>query len=218
MRTNVLLALFGLLLGLGLLEVTLRFILPKRAGQEFTSIQDYRRAILDTDAARKSTRNDGVVLAALVNPHPDDRIIYELQPHLDVDFAYARVRTNSCGLRGPQRPVQKPPGVFRIALLGDSYAFGWGVAQDKTFAQVLEDNLNRLTGEKPKVEIVNFAVPGYSTFQEVTAFKEKGLDYDPDIVLVFFTHNDFDFPFFVRDPGSATGLIRSFSLGRIGQD
>ena len=31
------------------------------------------------------------------------------------------VTVNSQGWRGPDRPTQKPDGVFRVALLGDSY-------------------------------------------------------------------------------------------------
>jgi hypothetical protein len=108
-----------------------------------------------------------VSLRAIVRSHPSDSIIYTLKPDLDLNFVRARVQTNSCGMRSPERPIVKPPGVYRIALLGDSFAFGWGVEQHETFAQKLEDVLNKRSRGHVKFEVLNFGVPGYSTFQEV---------------------------------------------------
>jgi hypothetical protein len=120
-------------------------------------------------------------------------------------------------MRSPERPLAKPHGVYRIALLGDSFAFGWGVAQDKTFAQVLEDTLNRISAGKPRFEVLNFGVPGYSTFQEVALFEERGLQFDPDAVLVYFVQNDFGMPFFIRDINGSGGILSSVKFLELGR-
>lgn len=182
-----------------------------KAGTTFENLEDLRRAML-TD----SPNNSGTVpLRALLNPHPDDRIIYDLRPNLDVTFQGVNVRTNSCGMRSPERPLQKPPGTYRIALLGDSFVFGWGVEQPRIFAQRLEDILNERSAPGRKVEVLNFGIPGYSTFQEVALFKDRGIDFQPDAVLVYFIDNDFGMPFFVRDVFNPNQILPGASFSRL---
>ena len=41
-------------------------------------------------------------------------------------------RINSKGFRGEETPYEKPPGVYRIVLIGDSNAFGYGVCRSKS--------------------------------------------------------------------------------------
>lgn len=215
LKAKIILLSFGSILGLLLVWLCMPLIgvlTRPKLGTEFTSIADFRHTMLDEEAARNAERPDGLPFAAIINPHPDDRLIYELRPNLDVKFTNVRVTTNGCGLRGPERPRAKPANTYRIALLGDSFAFGWGVPQDLTFAQVLENKLNQLTAGSPRVEVINLGVPGYSTFQEISALKDKGLAFDPDAVLLFFIHNDFDFPFFIRDNSNPAGVVQSFSL------
>ena len=48
----------------------------------------------------------------------------------------------------------------------------------------------RLLEEGEDWEFINQAVVGYNTQQEVEAFEEKGLQYDPDVVLVAYCLND----------------------------
>ena len=116
-------------------------------------------------------------------------------------------------MRDNPRSIEKPLDTYRIALLGDSFTFGWGVEFDQTFGQVLERELNarlpELNSRYKKVEVLNFGVPGYSTFQEVAKFIESGIDFAPDAVLVLFIENDFGLPFFVRNLDQPDGLLTS---------
>jgi hypothetical protein len=103
----------------------------------------------------------------------------------------AYVRINSDGLRDREHAKQKPPDVFRIAVVGDSYAEAFQVAEDKAFWSVLERRLAdcpALAGRK--VEVINFGVSGYGTAQELLTLREKVWDYSPDIVLLAVTTNN----------------------------
>ena len=210
---------FGLVLGLVGAELVLRVMHRPKAGLEFESLDDLRRTILSGESGTSAQPTEERVrranLRSIINPHPDDQIIYDLKPNLDLVFQNVRVTTNSCGMRSPERSILKPSNTIRIALLGDSFAFGWGVAQDKIFAQRLEDNLNRISGGEPAFEVLNFAVPGYSTFQEVAKFEDTGLDFNPDIVMVFFVQNDFGLPFYVRDIAKPSGMLAATEFARL---
>lgn len=215
------LILFGLGLGLVLSEIALRVLRRPQAGTEFSSLKDLRRAMLQpealplpVDAPQDEALRD-VTLRSIIVPHPDDKIIFDLRPNLDTVFQRVPLRTNSCGMRGPERAHAKGADTYRIALLGDSFAFGWGVKEEEIFASRLEDNLNRLSKPPLNFEVLNFGVPGYSTFQEVAKFKESGLEFNPDAVLVFFIQNDFGLPFYVRDIYRPGGFLAATEFARL---
>lgn len=103
---------------------------------------------------------------------------------------------NAYGLRDHDYTLAKPPGTLRVVVLGDSIAFGYcnateSIALDDTFPKILERRLNDPppTGLRA-VEVVNLAVSGYETLQEIEFLREKGLALDPDLVLVAYCLND----------------------------
>ncbi len=97
---------------------------------------------------------------------------------------------NHLGFRGPDRPVEKAPGVERIALLGDSFIFGQGVGDDKTLPVRLEQALNAGTASGKRYEVLNFGLSGYDTGHEVRALEHYGLAFKPDIAVICFFIND----------------------------
>jgi len=221
LKFKLLMALGGSLFALVTSVIALQFVSLAPKGTEFDSIADLRRAMTspesDTSSAKTNSSENTPSLRAIIHPHPSDSILYTLRPNLDLTFMRARVVTNSCGMRSPERPVAKPAGVYRIALLGDSFAFGWGVDQKDTFAQKLEDSLNKTSDGTRKFEVLNFGVPGYSTFQEVALFEEMAVDFEPDAVLVYFVQNDFGMPFFIRDVSGGGGLFSSVKFLQMGK-
>ena len=54
-----------------------------------------------------------------------------------------KVNINKAGFRDYEYSVDKPEGVFRIAVLGDSLIFGFGVNLEDTFPKVLERMLKK---------------------------------------------------------------------------
>jgi hypothetical protein len=99
---------------------------------------------------------------------------------------------NSLGYRDYEHSVAKVPGVFRIAVIGDSVAKGFGTPEhERTFPAVLEREL-RESGVS--AEVMSFAVEGYNTQQEVETLADRALRYSPDLVLLAYVLNDRSWP------------------------
>jgi hypothetical protein len=103
------------------------------------------------------------------------------------------IAINREGYRDIEHPLAKPPGTYRIVLLGDSMSEGVEVAFADLYWKRLEALLTRCPAfSGRRVEVVSFAVNGYGTAQELLTFEERGAKYRPDLVLLsFFTGNDF---------------------------
>ncbi len=224
MRQNIVLIVFGSLMGLMVLGLvypifqSFKHKLP--AGARFESVEDFHTTLLQRDE-RDLHADESVSLRSLITPHNAERIMYDLIPGQQVKFQGVPVRVNSCGMRGPEISVEKSSGVYRIALLGDSFTFGWGVEEEKIFATVLQDRLNDFFQGAPEIEVLNFGVPGYSTFQEAAIFQERALEFEPDAVMVFFVENDFGLPFFINSMKVGGKLMSSTSFAKsswAGQD
>lgn len=99
------------------------------------------------------------------------------------------LKSNSDGFRTRDIPVNKDENVYRIAVLGDSTAFGWGVNQQERFSDILEKKLNN-SGGQYCYEILNFGIPGYTTFHGKEVFDRYVLKYSPDMVILSFGAND----------------------------
>jgi len=98
---------------------------------------------------------------------------------------------NSKGLRGPDRPYAKPPGVLRTLILGDSFAEAYTVSEEQSVRARLEEELKGRGCEKN--EVLNGGTIGYSTDQELLFYREEGRRYSPDVVVVLFCWNDIYF-------------------------
>jgi lysophospholipase L1-like esterase len=95
------------------------------------------------------------------------------------------VSINSDGMRDEEYSVARNEK-YRIAVLGDSLTFGWGVEKDDTF----EVRLEQMLSETRPTEMLNFGHGNYNTQQQLNLFKERGLKYNPDKVVVFYFIND----------------------------
>jgi hypothetical protein len=94
------------------------------------------------------------------------------------------VAINSKGYRGTEYGYRPAPGQTRIVILGDSIAFGSLLTDEETFAA-------RLDAQHDDIEVVNLAVQGYGTDQELIRLEKEGFDHHPGIVILgFCTVND----------------------------
>lgn len=119
----------------------------------------------------------------------------KLQPHFSAHFmkeGSSYLQTTSDGRRDREYTKQKEDDVFRIAVLGDSYAEALQVDASETFWAVLQTELQsceKLHGKR--LEVLNFGVSGYGTAQELQMLEHYVWAYQPDVVLLaFLTGND----------------------------
>lgn len=112
---------------------------------------------------------------------------YELKRSYSGNYAGTPFNTNRWGMRDQDYDAARPPGVFRIVLLGSSAGMAPGVPEDQSFASLLEKKLNddaRLARSKQRYEILNFSVAGYSLLQNIVVAQRKIFSFHPNAVLV----------------------------------
>ncbi len=121
-------------------------------------------------------------------PHPT--LQWEVRPGL-VNFDNLKgggtLNTNEDGMREVRVPRPKPAGTTRVLVLGDSSNFGHGVEGFEMWSTVLQQELEGKTGGR--VEVLNGACPGWSTVSALVFMQERGLSWQPDIVIAGFNND-----------------------------
>ncbi len=130
----------------------------------------------------------------------DDRRIYRLRPN-------RKRLTNSHGFRDRQRNRAKAQGTFRIAVIGDSVTMQSSLDFDALYPTRLQSTLDGMLPNH-HIEILNFGVTGYGTFQELALLRAEVLSFEPDALLWQFHLNDAIDP---RVDGGDGGLGRYYS-------
>ncbi len=97
------------------------------------------------------------------------------------------VNINSHGLRGPETTIAKPEDTFRILNLGDSVAMGWGVREEESYGQRLEEIIADEMLIEQNIEVINASVPGWNPENELAYLKAEGFQFEPDLILLDLT-------------------------------
>jgi lysophospholipase L1-like esterase len=127
-------------------------------------------------------------IASIYQPVTTPGVVYTMKPGYDGVVFGVDLRVNRFGFRGPEWEPQKPAGVVRIALLGDSHAFGYGLPFENTVGEVSARLLN--AGGDRRYEVLNFAISGYNSKQEYAVWSAFAQRFQPDLVVVLATDND----------------------------
>lgn len=109
---------------------------------------------------------------------------WSLTPHRPVIFGGVPAKVNRHGYRGPDFKVRKPRCTYRIYATGDSSVFGHGVAEGEMFVALLPALLRQGVPPSLKVEAINGAVPGFSTYQSLARLEQSGWSTEPDLLLI----------------------------------
>ena len=140
-----------------------------------------RRTLLAWEAPVPVTKTGAPYLPG--NPY----LLWEMVPGTRTEMG-ATVTVNSLGFRGEEVTVNKPTGIRRVVVLGDSTVYGHGVEDDETFSAQLSERLG------PSVQVLNLGTPGYSTAQSINLMTMRGWRLQPDAVIVanLWSDNNFD--------------------------
>jgi lysophospholipase L1-like esterase len=140
---------------------------------------------------------------------PDPKLYWRLKPNQDcyTKVGHQPVHINSQGTRGPEFATAKPANTLRILSLGDSRTFGWGLPDVDNYSRRLErmlqehfngkhptSNIEHPTSNEPtpnpsqegskRVEVINAGVNAWSFSQMQVFFRDVGLGWSPDFVIL----------------------------------
>jgi lysophospholipase L1-like esterase len=115
--------------------------------------------------------------------HPSN--FFEHRQNIEFEYDF---RTNSQGLRNEEIPLDKSAGEIRVLVLGDSFVEGEGVAASDTFVADLQNMVrNKIQG---KIIFLNGGLRGTGPLEYWRLFRDVGLKYNPDLVLICIYAND----------------------------
>jgi hypothetical protein len=106
----------------------------------------------------------------------------------------SRWRTNSHGhVSRFEYPRQKPPGEYRIAVIGDSFTAN--ITNNVRWTEVVEDELNASSQWRAAVggrftRVINFGVDGMGRIQFAAMVRHHAAQFEPDLVIVNFVADD----------------------------
>lgn len=143
---------------------------------------------------------EGLVRWMVGTPWPERLPLLEVEADLELGFRMVAghfhytyqepVQLNTLGFRGPEVPLVKAAGEYRLLVLGDSHVYGQGVADGQLMTSVLETTLQR--SGWGRVRVVNLGVRAYGLSQEVALLGRLGGRLRGDGVLLFVYLNDFE--------------------------
>jgi lysophospholipase L1-like esterase len=154
------------------------------AGEIFTRVLQHQHVIYNFS---KGEHNVGVKRFETFSP----KLIKSDNPVLYLENDPSDPLVNALGMRGALVSVAKPANTYRIAVIGDSVSFGFGVKLEDSFPYILEADLRSKEQYQGKnVEVINFSVNGYGleTYREVLL--KKAEKFEPDLVIIGYCLND----------------------------
>ena len=192
----------------------------------FLSAESAARALPDTGRYQERGEPDDALWAdpAWRSPpehvyRPDRELGYTHAANAIADVKVAehpdracRLRTNGDGLRRDSEiAVPKPPGTYRVLVLGDSQTSGYTANADAYPGQLEARWAERAAGRT--VEVLNAGIDGYGPQQVYLWYLRYGLPLEADLVIfAVYAGNDVD----DLAHGAVSGATIDDDAGRIG--
>jgi len=164
---RVLLSLFSILFTLGLLELSLWLF-----------------------GINPPSRETGLIPHPIWHHwHPTN---YQFEYYVAAEGFRKTLSYNEHGMRDSRAiSVAKPPGTFRIAMVGDSYVEAQQVEETEGIVRQLENRLQpKIRQTQRRLEVINFGCGGLSTSLEMLLLREWALKFNPDLVILVHYFND----------------------------
>ncbi len=158
---NLALFLFVIFMVLFCAEITFRLLLPQKLNADTT---------FESDRGRLAEY--------------DELLGWRYRQNMVSSFQGNPVHLNNYGMR-MQKDVSMEKSKKRIAIVGDSFMWGFNVEENDSFYAHVQEQF-------PEYEVLNFAVSGYGTDQYFLLLNHTVLAFEPDIVLIAAYTNDFE--------------------------
>lgn len=102
-----------------------------------------------------------------------------------------KVTVNSLGLRstGGKHSIESIQDKYRILCVGDSNTFGLFTDDESSYPHILQQRLNE---RNPAFAVLNAGLGGTAIHDVVYYLKKKGLELNPNMIVVNYSTNDFD--------------------------
>jgi GDSL-like Lipase/Acylhydrolase family len=173
---------------LKLVVITTSLLLSLAAGEIYVRV--FRGDLVDSNVLRERLKEGSI--AHLIRPTTSPGLVYELIPNNSGRLLASQIVTGPGGYRidpdaAPAATDARGP---RIAFVGDSTSFGWGVEYRQSYPEIFRSRLAADLGIP--VELRNYSVPGYNSEQEFALFQQRVVPYKPDLVVVHHDPNDAD--------------------------
>ncbi len=137
----------------------------------------------------------GLAVAGLLGEFATRLVFDELTstPNMQTWFGHRwkteHVSYNSLRFRegeiSPKSSLEKP----RIAVMGDSFTFGQGIAEDDRYTNILG---RRLAESGTNAEVLNFGWAGGNSADQVLQLEKFVLPSEPDFIILQWLPNDFE--------------------------
>jgi len=111
------------------------------------------------------------------------------------------IKLNSFGMRSPEPNPDKK----KILFLGSSISLGWGIENENSYAEIVN---NRLNEEDLNYQVLNASVGNYNTFRYIENFLRNQTAIDPDIIVINYFLNDAE----ILPMGSGNFLLKNSEL------
>ena len=108
---------------------------------------------------------------------------------------------------------RKTADEYRVLLIGDSATWGYLLPPDQTLAEQM-NSLQLTSGDGREIHVFNLGYPTMSTTKDLV-FLERGLAYDPDLIVWLFTleslpwAKQLDSPILTLNPGTTLDLLQA---------
>jgi lysophospholipase L1-like esterase len=145
-----------------------------------------QKAVRAEDVAWFGHFREARFIGIKLKPNLDVKVV---NPFNDIEVASKatfRLTSNPDGFRGPAFTTRNR-SVLRIAALGDSSTFGWGVDPEYTYEELLA---RRLSTKGSRAEVYNLGMPGTTSRHGVGVLQHYAAGLRPDVVIVSFGAND----------------------------
>jgi hypothetical protein len=179
-------ALLALLVAEGLLSLVGGRTLRGLGGERQIPLRAWRAP---TDAERAASV-EAADLPGLYRVHEDPLVGLVFRSNAELTIRKVPFTTDALGLRRTPGPPP-PDDAFRVVILGDSVAFGFGLEDDEILAARLEHHLGEvLPADGPPVSCRTVAVPGWSHRNAVHFLLDHWDELACDLVVFLPVEND----------------------------